>query len=438
MTVCSYVCVKHSDNYIFPLYPGCGVDLTGFLFGNIDSEGRLENDIFDGATKRQLNSLNQLGFGSFIREVVPEGEGEDDEDGDYGENNGSGSPKYDQKADEAVDYSDINELAEETNSPNDPGPGNEDIEDVLPAVKLSASGVNDESPKNDQDLMPPPLSVPSKGAETNKTPTKSDDKKLETPLAAILPSKYANVDVRELFPDFRPDKILHFSRLFGPGKPSSLPQIWRSVKNRRKKRKPSSETKSTDPQSDSTSDTEEPKPFHGWEFNYGPEPTPEECVTDDEEKFLCDGPDETSKENDTDDKKPKVADWRYGPAQVWYDLLDVPESGEGFNYGFKMKDEKSREVKEEPPAEEEIQIKGDPIPDDAFLMVSQLHWEDDVVWDGNDIKHSVQQKLNSKSSAAGWLPCSQSRTVGFVPPSKGAAGQSSNSKGTIIGKSIKT
>lgn len=32
--------------------------------------------------------------------------------------------------------------------------------------------------------------------------------------------------------------------------------------------------------------------------------------------------------------------------------------------------------------------------DDAFLMVTQLHWEDDVVWDGNDIKHKVVKYLN--------------------------------------------
>ena len=35
---------------------------------------------------------------------------------------------------------------------------------------------------------------------------------------------------------------------------------------------------------------------------------------------------------------PKVADWRFGPAQLWYDMLDVPETGEGFNYGFKLKE----------------------------------------------------------------------------------------------------
>lgn len=31
-------------------------------------------------------------------------------------------------------------------------------------------------------------------------------------------------------------------------------------------------------------------------------------------------------------------------------------------------------------------------PDDAFLLVSQLHWEDDVVWNGEDIKHKVCSK----------------------------------------------
>lgn len=71
---------------------------------------------------------------------------------------------------------------------------------------------------------------------------KAAEKKLETPLAAMLPSKYANVDVRELFPDFRPDKVLRFSRLFGPGKPSSLPQIWRSVRKRRNRRKMSKDS----------------------------------------------------------------------------------------------------------------------------------------------------------------------------------------------------
>lgn len=41
-----------------------------------------------------------------------------------------------------------------------------------------------------------------------------------------------------------------------------------------------------------------------------------------------------------DESGPKAADWRFGPAQIWYDMLEVPESGDGFTYGFKMRDEK--------------------------------------------------------------------------------------------------
>lgn len=34
-----------------------GVNLTGFLFGNVDSAGRLENELFDSESKKQLSSL---------------------------------------------------------------------------------------------------------------------------------------------------------------------------------------------------------------------------------------------------------------------------------------------------------------------------------------------------------------------------------------------
>ena len=48
-------------------------------------------------------------------------------------------------------------------------------------------------------------------------------------------------------------------------------------------------------------------------------------------------------------------------------------------------------------------------PADAFHMVTQLNWEDDIIWNGEDIKHKVLSKLNSKSNAAGWVPSSLSR-----------------------------
>lgn len=69
-----------------------------------------------------------------------------------------------------------------------------------------------ERPSNDKQLMPPPPPVPLKqeSIEVDKLSGNDDGeprKKLETPLAAMLPSKYENVDVTELFPDFRHGQV---------------------------------------------------------------------------------------------------------------------------------------------------------------------------------------------------------------------------------------
>lgn len=37
------------------------------------------------------------------------------------------------------------------------------------------------------------------------------------------------------------------------------------------------------------------------------------------------------------DQKAKVAPWRFGPAQLWYDRMGIDETGENFDYGFRLK-----------------------------------------------------------------------------------------------------
>lgn len=76
-------------------------------------------------------------------------------------------------------------------------------------------------------------------------------------------------------------------------------------------------------------------------MNYGSEPTPEQLCDDDEEKLLQPVKDteqvgKSGDNNENGDMEPKVADWRFGPAQIWYDILQVPETGDGFTYGFKL------------------------------------------------------------------------------------------------------
>uniref|UniRef100_A0A2A4K6H0 TAFII-230 TBP-binding domain-containing protein n=1 Tax=Heliothis virescens TaxID=7102 RepID=A0A2A4K6H0_HELVI len=243
---------------------GSGMDLTGFLFGNIDERGQLEDDgLLDGDSKRMLSSLTRFGFGSMLSEVLDEEEiSKEDQEKDYTQKSPSAVDFFD--IDDAVD--DVKEIESSTNQAAQKDTTNKEGADVKSEVddtdcpqsekegrsdwkeddiyRQGGQGTNDEGYEGDMEgdgeLMPPPTTIPSH--KSSERP-----KRLETPLAAMLPSKYANVDVRELFPDFRPDKVLLFSRLFGPGKLSSLPQIWRGVKKRRRRKRSGSTSSDTPP-----------------------------------------------------------------------------------------------------------------------------------------------------------------------------------------------
>lgn len=352
------------------------MDLTGFLFGNIDERGQLEDDeLLDGDSKRMLSSLYRLGLGSMLSEVLDQEEpAKEDIENDYTE-----------KSPSAVDFFDIDDAAEEEKN-------DENWKDNGEEIQKNDEGYEGDM-EGDGELMPPPSTVPRQKSEKPK--------RLETPLAAMLPSKYANVDVTELFPDFRPDKVLLFSRLFGPGKLSSLPQIWRGVKKRRRRKRSGSTGSDTPTQAELQ------------EVQY---------ASDDEDKFLKpmeESPQVSQQEANTQSsgdktQRPTPAHWRFGPAQAWYDMLNVPDTGENFDYGFKLKaPSPDREDKPEDQLSDSkpVESPDSGFTDDAFLMVSQLQWEDDVIWDGSEIKHKVLARLNSKSNAAGWVPTSVSRTA---------------------------
>lgn len=167
-------------------------NLTSFLFGNIDDNGHLEDDILDEDCKKHLNSLGKLGLQPLLTEIIGEGtiKNEENVDTNYDSLDDFG---LDIKSPSAVDYSEENEVASE------PFPPEESTE-----PKFS----NDLDGGTCDGSMPPPL-VPVSYPKPS-TPFDELDctkQKLETPLAAMLPEKYADVDVREFFPDFRFGKV---------------------------------------------------------------------------------------------------------------------------------------------------------------------------------------------------------------------------------------
>ncbi|KAF4073473.1 hypothetical protein AMELA_G00259050 [Ameiurus melas] len=414
--------------------------LTGFLFGNINEDGQLEDDsVLDTESKKHLAGLGSLGLGALITEITAtEEDTEQSTDADG----------WVKSTDDAVDYSDISEVAEDesrkykqamssmqlshrTDDEDDYDADSEDIDSKLmpppppPSQPIIAKkedtptqspSVSDEG----DGIILPSIIAPSSVGEKAEFSSSSDSESecdratptggvglqssLTLPLAGIMQKDTAKAlpQVTELFPEFRPGQVLRFLRLFGPGK--NMPSVWRSARRKRKKkhRDTHSDTPTVDGESHAPEGGDEKK--SGWDYEYAPPPPPEQCLSDDE---------------------------------LWYDMLGVPEDGAGFHYGLILRRDSTDTHAEthtdahidthtEAPAETLADTHADThtpgaeqsseqdkeqseLEDELFLMVTQLQWEDDIIWNGEDMKHKCTK--TQRASLAGWLPSSMTRNA---------------------------
>ncbi|XP_048585830.1 transcription initiation factor TFIID subunit 1 isoform X2 [Nematostella vectensis] len=388
------------------------LNLTGFLFGNINIRGELEDhDLLDEDSRRHLSQLSALGdIGNLVKDITDDATIRPDTQDDS--NSG-----WIQKESDAMDYSDISELAEEeetkyykqavsyaSNRSADeeddydaddetPPPSTSDASFILPTIAPAASTLSKE--EQDRLAMPPP-SLPSGGS--GEPPTEQPSPPLPGPLAAAIKVEdrllrtSKGQTVTELFPEFKPGKVLRFSRLFGPSKSSSLPQQWRNAKRRKKKKKKHGE---------------EDVPANPIRPSTPPLPRPEDCMSDDEDKLMAPWePTEEELRNAAEmnasnaaeyEEANRACEWRYGPAALWYEMLGVSEDGSDLDYGFRVKEEKD---------EGEPSSPLDLPPDDCFHMVSQVNWEDDIIWSPEDVKPNIQAMAR-----AGWIPTGSTRTA---------------------------
>ncbi|NXG47739.1 TAF1 factor, partial [Psilopogon haemacephalus] len=427
--------------------------LAGFLFGNINEAGQLEGDsVLDKESKKHLAGLGVLGLGNLITEITASEEDSPEADGAHLDEEG-----WVKSTEDAVDYSDINEVAEDESRRYKQAMGSlqpirrpdededdydadcEDIDSKLmpppppPPVPGKKEDEKDAAATVSEDgdgIILPSIIAPSSAASDKVDFSSSSDSesemgpqearqaeskegKLTLPLAGIMQRDATKQlpCVTELFPEFRPGKVLRFLRLFGPGK--NVPSVWRSARRKRKKkhRELAQEVQIQEGEVVAESGMEGKSP---WEYEFAAPPPPEQCLSDDEITMMAPVESKFSQSAGDSDKvtdtKPKVAEWRYGPAQLWYDMLGIPEDGSGFDYGFKLK-EKDQEVQGR--ADEgdagTVDEKDDLLADEHFLMVTQLQWEDDVIWNGEDVKHKGTK--TQRASLAGWLPSSMTRNA---------------------------
>ncbi|XP_013414213.1 transcription initiation factor TFIID subunit 1 [Lingula anatina] len=393
--------------------------LTGFLFGNINKYGELQDDVLDEESKRHLGQLSHLtSIGTLVREITDDGDGGGGGDTLAASND---DDDFDKKSDTAEDFSDINEVAEE--------------EERIRVAMGNLSGPTtegddydadeEEDSQRDHTAMLPPSWIPNGGSHSSPRGRSGqseeeqvdggatggegdmasfqhalDQRKLNTPLASMLPPELAHVKVTDLFPEFRHGQTLRFSRLF---KPTYMPHIYRRKKKKEEKGQDEGEK-------EASGDERE------WKLKLGRPARRDELLPDDELMMLKHlEPKKSTVDQDgihQGDQKPCVAAWRYGPAAYWYDMIGLDETGEGFNYGMKLKEKtEDSEAKEE--------ISGPVYPDEAFHMVTQLPWEEDIIWNGEEARQKVVQSNKHKSALAGWIPSSAHRTVAqFLAQSK--------------------
>ncbi|VDK86505.1 unnamed protein product [Litomosoides sigmodontis] len=267
-------------------------------------------------------------------------------------------------------------------------------------------------------------------------PSERDD----APLSGILQNpELDKIDPRQFFPDYSRNKVLRFSRLFGSNiKSSSRTRIWWPSKTFR----PNSPEQEGDETVGPTG-TEEPRVFKRLTEQaetlqsvgtYGPKlifedpPTAEDCLVDDEILLMRPSTSIVSAKNgDGDGDVNDISSWRFGPARIWYDSMNVLSNPSHFDYGFKlkreqplrkkghMKDEKNDKSEDEV-VEEEIGpglAASEPFPPETFLPVNLIRWEDDIILDEEQARLQILKGLASQPSDKlpeyGWIPTQQTR-----------------------------
>ena len=177
-----------------------------------------------------------------------------------------------------------------------------------------------------------PNSVLSTSTAPDSAPLTEESDSKEQEMFPLLPEGMTREEliekVTKFFPTFKPNGILRFSSLITPN-PASVPQPWKDCKKPTKRKRKRAE------------DAEKGE-VGEFRLKYGPIPDPE--MWDDQEKrFLCpvgkgdegQGGEGGGGEGRTVDSETK--EWRFGPAKVWYDMINLPEDGHGLDYGFKLK-----------------------------------------------------------------------------------------------------
>ena len=106
------------------------------------------------------------------------------------------------------------------------------------SMESQDSGIGSQTPSASLEESPPPPPSEPPGISNTGTRQPASDSEGDFPdLPDNMSLDELHAKVKKLFPGFKPNSILRFSSLLGPGKPSSLPKLWSEAKKPQKRKK---------------------------------------------------------------------------------------------------------------------------------------------------------------------------------------------------------
>ena len=247
-----------------------------------------------------------------------------------------------------VDYTNIDEAIEDVDDPPTVHRG-ASTRFLVPKIHTE----DDDDYDDDEEEEEEEGDSSSRVAPSQPSPSPSPPHSSDSPPAWTDANKeelYAYV--MKHFPEFAPNKVLRFSRLFGAAKSLSRPEIWASAAKRRRARHGDD-----DDDDDVTTTTTEPKCWRIDEdgekefFLSSPPALPPEMFAPGNEAKFHQCLDETKRHDNHSTSggdrggdvtirgsgSGKENHWRHGPAKLIYDLAGIPEDATELDYGLKLK-----------------------------------------------------------------------------------------------------
>jgi transcription initiation factor TFIID subunit 1 len=102
----------------------------------------------------------------------------------------------------------------------------------------------------------------------------------------------------------------------------------------------------------------------------------------------------------------KIANWRVGPARLWYDQIGLSLDLPTYDYGFKLKSSQRLQTQ----TSKENLTGDNELTGNASLPVNLIRWEDDIIYDTSVLRDKLD--LNTpKIRYCGWVPTTNFRSL---------------------------